>query len=242
MTTLVIGATGRLLVEQLLEQGESVKLLVRSLERLPASFRENPNMNAIQGNVYDLSTARKAELVENCTSVAFCLGHNLTFKGLLGHPRRLVTASARGFCDAIRVNNADQPTKFLLMNTAGNSNRDRHEPISFAQKCVIVLLRAFLPPHVDNEKAADYLRSSVGQHDPQIEWVAIRPDDLTDETTVTGYTLHQSPIRSAIFDAGKTSRINVAHFIASLITDDSIWTTWQGQMPVTYNVAAQLDH
>ena len=60
------------------------------------------------------------------------------------------------------------------MNTTGNSNRDLDEPISCGQKCVIGLLRLVLPPHVDNENAADYLRTQVGQNDPDIEWAPAR--------------------------------------------------------------------
>jgi len=123
----------------------------------------------------------------------------------------------------------------VLMNTTGNRNRDLSEPISFGQKCVIGLIRVMVPPHVDNEQAADYLRSRIGQNDTAIEWAAVRPDSLIDETEVTEYEVHPSPIRSAIFDAGKTSRINVGHFMAELITDDLTWNKWKGQMPVIYN-------
>jgi hypothetical protein len=68
-----------------------------------------------------------------------------------------------------------------------------------------------------------------------VEWVAVRPDDLIDETEVSAYDVHPSPIRSAIFDPGQTSRINVGHFMADLITGDDIWPQWKGQMPVIYN-------
>ena len=124
------------------------------------------------------------------------------------------------------------------MNTTGNRNRDLNEPISFGQKCVIGLLRLLLPPHVDNEKAADYLRTQIGKNNDLIEWVAVRPDGLTNEETVTGYEIHPSPIRSAIFNAGKTSRINVGHFMATLISDDDVWNRWKGQMPVIYNTSS----
>jgi hypothetical protein len=123
------------------------------------------------------------------------------------------------------------------MNTAGNRNRDLSERISVAQKFVIWLLRLLLPPTIDNEKAADYLRAEIGQNDGGIEWVAVRPDNLIDEGEVTEYTVHASPTRSAIFDAGTTSRINVGHFMADLITDQDTWNKWKGQMPVIYNKA-----
>jgi hypothetical protein len=125
--------------------------------------------------------------------------------------------------------------KFVLMNTTGNRNRDLKEPISFAQKCVIGLLRLLLPPHVDNEAAAEYLRKQIGQNHSVIEWTAVRPDGLIDNDEVTEYQIHPSPNRSAIFNAGKTSRINVGHFMAQLIINDVIWKKWMGQMPVIYN-------
>jgi hypothetical protein len=90
---------------------------------------------------------------------------------------------------------------------------------------------------VDNENAADYLRTQIGQNDEIIEWAAVRPDTLIDESGVTEYEVHPSPIRSAIFDAGTTSRSNVSHFMADLITDHGAWVDWKGQMPVIYNKA-----
>jgi hypothetical protein len=121
------------------------------------------------------------------------------------------------------------------MNTTANRNRDVEEPISPAQRVVVGLLRLLVPPHADNEKAGEYLRSSIGQYDDRIEWVAVRPDTLVDEGEVTEYEVHPSPTRSAIFNAGTTSRINVAHFMADLIADDETWIRWKGQMPVIYN-------
>lgn len=238
MLTLVIGAsgaTGRLLVEQLLKRGENVRVIVRSPEKLPDVLTNHESLTVIRASVLDLSDDQLREHVRGCRAVASCLGHNLTFKGMFGQPRRLVTEATRRLCEAIKANEPDRPTKFVLMNTTGNRNRDLNEPISFAQKCVIGLLRLLLPPHVDNEQAADYLRTTIGQHDAKIEWVAVRPDGLIDEDEVSEYEVHPSPTRSAIFDAGKTSRINVGHFMAELITNDETWCKWKGQMPVIYN-------
>ena len=238
MTALVVGAsgaTGRLLVEQLLNRGQQVKIIVRSNNNLPDAVIDHDRLTVIQASVLDLSDAEMAQHVSGCDAVASCLGHNMSFKGIYGQPRRLVTNATRRLCSAIRVSKVDTPVRFVLMNTAGNRNRDLPEPISFGQKIVIGLLRLLLPPHVDNEQAADYLRSIVGQNNSAIEWAAVRPDGLIDESEVSEYEIHPSPIRSAIFDAGKTSRINVAHFMAELITDDQTWNQWKGQMPVIYN-------
>lgn len=238
MTVLVVGAsgaTGSKLVEQLLIQDHNVKVIVRSPEKVPDSWKTNENLQIIGASVLELSDTEMRNIVHNCQAVASCLGHNLTFKGIYGKPRRLVTDATRRLCEAIKSNNSQLPTKYVLMNTTGNRNRDLNEPISFAQKCVIILLRLLLPPHVDNEKAADYLRTEIGQSNKAIQWVAVRPDGLINEEVVTDYEIHPSPTRSAIFNAGKVSRINVGDFMARLITDETLWNKWKGQMPVIYS-------
>ncbi len=238
MTILVVGAsgaTGRQLVEQLLNQGHEVKIVVRSPEKLPDSWKSNDHLRIISATLLELSDKEMMELAFDCHSIASCLGHNINWKGIYGQPRKLVTDATRRLCNAIKANNPKRPVKFVLMNTTGNRNRDLSEPISFGQKCVIGLIRLLLPPHVDNEKAADYLRTKIGQNNKFIEWVAVRPDDLIDNDEVTDYAIHPSPIRSAIFNAGKTSRINVGHFMAQLISDADLWNAWKGQMPVIYN-------
>ena len=239
MTILIVGAsgaTGRLLVSQLLERGHHVKIVVRSPDKLPESVRNQDRLSVIRESILDLSDAAMAEHVRSCDAVASCLGHTPNLKGIYGRPRRLVTDTVRRLCDAIKVNTPERPVKYILMNTAGNRNRDLPEPRSFAERSIIALLRLALPPHVDNEQAAEYMRTEIGQSDKTIEWCVIRPDTLIDLDHVTTYAVHPSPTRSAIFNAGKTSRINVAHFMVDLISDDGIWKKWKGKMPVIYNV------
>lgn len=247
MNTLVVGATGatgRLLVEQLLADGHRVKVIVRSADRLPPppppADGGDVRLTVMEASLLDVSPAELAAFVRGCDAVASCLGHNLTVKGLLGPPYRLVTEATRRLCEAIQANGGNQPTRFVLMNSTGCRNRDLNERISFAQHVVIGLLRLLIPPHADNEAAGEYLRTRIGGHHPLVEWVAVRPDALTHEDAVTDYELHPSPTRSAIFNSGKTSRINVAHLMAKLITDESLWTTWKGKMPVIYNKSSQV--
>jgi len=238
MTVLVVGAsgaTGRKLVAQLLAKGNHVKVVVRSPEKLTESWKSHQELEIISASILALSDKEMIDYVHGCDAIASCLGHNITLKGIYGKPRRLVTDATRRLCDAIKANMPAQKIKYVLMNTTGNRNRDLNEPISFAQKCVIGLLRLVLPPHVDNEKAADYLRTQIGQTNQFIEWIAVRPDGLIDEEEVTDYEVHPSPTRSPIFNAGKVSRINVGHFMAQLINDVTLWNKWKGQMPVIYS-------
>lgn len=242
MKTLVVGATGatgRLLVEQLLNRGQDVKVVVRYRDKMLNAVSNHDRLSVVLASVAELSDAEMVEHVQGCGAVASCLGHGMTFKGIYGSPRRLVADTTRRLCDAIKANKPKTPVKFVLMNTAGNSNRDLNERVSFGQKCAVGLIRLLLPPHVDNEQAADYLRTRVGQNNQFIEWVVVRPDNLLNENVVSEYELHPSPTRSAIFDAGKTSRINVADFMYDLITDNAVWNQWKGQMPVIYNRVAE---
>lgn len=237
MTVLVVGAsgaTGRQLVNQLLLKGNKVKIIVRSRENLPKPWGEAEQLEIITASLLELNDEDLVKHTSNCEAIASCLGHNITFKGLYGQPRKLVTDATKRLCEAIITNKPKDPVKFVLMSSSGVKNRDLNESISFAQKCVIGLLRLLLPPHVDNEQAADHLRTQIGQNDRYIEWVAVRPDGLINEEVVTEYESYPSPIRSAIFNAGKISRINVGHFMAELINDHKLWDRWKGQMPVIY--------
>ncbi len=144
MTTLVVGAngaTGQLLVGQILERGERVRIIARSKKAIPKEIANHKNLSIIQASVLDLT----------------------------------------------------------------------------------------------DEYAADYLRTQIGQDDGAIERAVVRPDTLIDEAETTEFTVHPSPIRSAIFDAGVTSQINVGCFMADLICSDDSWGKWKGKMPVIYN-------
>lgn len=240
MKTLVAGAsgaTGKLLVEQLLRSGQRVRIIVRSSGNIPGTWSNHEGVEIIKGNVTEISVDDMVNHLSGCQAVACCLGHNMTWKGIYGKPGKLVAGTVRLICEAIAKTTSEKPIKFVLMNTAGNSNRDLDEPVSFGQRIIIGVLRVLLPPHPDNEAAADHLRVNIGPGNPSAEWVVVRPDTLIDLENVTGYSLYQSPTRSAIFNPGKTSRINVAHFMARLITDEALWNQWKGQMPVIYNDA-----
>jgi nucleoside-diphosphate-sugar epimerase len=229
------GATGRLLTEQLLDRGEEVRVVVRSAAGLPRHVAGHERLRVTEASLLDLSDAELRDRVAGCTAVASCLGHNLTFRGMFGAPRRLVADAVRRLCEAIRASETGAPVRFVLMNTTGNRNRDLAEKVSVGQSMVIGILRLLLPPVSDNEQAAEYLRRRVGQDDPVIQWSAVRPDTLVDSAEVTAYAVHPSPIRDAIFDSGKTSRINVADFMAELATSEAAWNEWKGRMPVIYD-------
>lgn len=229
------GATGRLVVSQLLKQNVEVVAILRPSSNIPVEFASQDKLKIIKTEITGINENELINYLTGCDGVISCLGHNLTFKGMFGHPKLLVTNSIEKVCKAIERAKTDKIFKLILMNTTGNSNRDLAENPPTSQKIVISILRLLLPPHVDNEKAADYLRINVGQNNKLIEWAAVRPDSLTDSEEVTKYDLSISPTRNAIFDAAPTSRINVANFMSRLICEDTLWSQWKGKMPVIYN-------
>ena len=229
------GATGRLLVEELLKRGILVKAVVRTPAKLPGSISRHPNLTVIQGEIHRMTDDELAAHVSDCRAVASCLGHNLSFKGMFGPPHRLVAGSVRRLCAAVVANRPDTPVRFVLMNTTGNTNRDLKESYPLIDRVILNTLRVLLPPHADNIAAAETLRTRIGQDHPAVEWCAVRPDSLVDQPVGTPYDLHPSPTHGVLINAGQTSRVNVAHFMASLITDDRLWREWRGRMPVIYN-------
>jgi putative NADH-flavin reductase len=228
------GATGRLLVQILLHKGVNVIAIVRNKTSLINIDNSSSSLQIVEAEISKISESDLSQYLTECEAILSCLGHNLTFKGMFGHPRRLVTDAIKKSVKTIESMNVDNKFKIILMNTTGNSNRDIPEKPPYSQRFVISLLRLLLPPHIDNEKAADFLRTQVGQNN-NIEWVAVRPDSLINEDKVSQYDINVFPVRNVIFNAGTTSRINVADFMSDLVIKSELWNKWKGKMPVIYN-------
>ncbi|MCC9642868.1 SDR family oxidoreductase [Rhodopirellula sp. JC740] len=231
------GNTGHLLLGELLSRGHRVVTVVRSVERLRerlGDFDES-RCTIVNGSLLDLSAERLRDHVQGCDAIASCLGHNLTFRGMYGHPRRLVTDAVRRLCQTVRELRPELPVRFVLMSSSGVRNADLNEKHTLAERVAFGMLRTLVPPHVDNELATKVLQTEIGDDDPLIHWATVRPDALHDLERVTEYRLEPSPIRSPLFNSGKSSRRNVAHFIAELVTDDKAWAAWRSQTPVLYD-------
>lgn len=235
-TTLVVGATGNTgqhVVEQLLARNHQVRAIVRSPEKLSPAFRENPNMRVVEASVLDLTDEEMREHVQGCDAVVSCLGHVGNLKGLFGEPRKLCTDAARRLCAAIEANRPPRPVKFILMNTVLVPNPELDEKRGWPERGVLALLHVALPPHRDNEAAAEHLQEHVGKGSGHVEWCSVRPGLLTD-AEVSPYEIEESPSAS-IFKGRPAARSNVAKFMAELIEDAALWDMWKFKMPVIVN-------
>jgi len=225
--------TGQPLVQQLLERNYNVRVIVRSPDKFSTKVLANPNITIKEAAVLDLTDGEMAEQVKDCDAVVSCLGHTLNFKGMFGEPRKLCTDATRRLCSAIENNTPTKPTKFILMNTVGVKNPDLEEKRPWFERALLFTLRHAVPPHRDNETAAEYLYRNVSKNNEHIEWCSVRPDSLIN-AQVSPYEIKSSPT-TGIFTGRPTTRANVAQFMADLIEKPELWNAWKFKMPVIMN-------
>lgn len=228
------GATGFNVVTQLLKQGFDVKALARNTERF-GQIKEKGHLEIIQAGILEIDKNALKQHLEGVDAVISCLGHNISLKGIFGKPHTLVVDALTKTAEAIKDTNRTKTVKIILMNTTACLNRMQDERFKAGERFVMGIMRSILPPQRDNESALGYLTDKIGTNNKKIEWIAVRPDTLTNENEVTEYFIRPSPIRSPIFDAGVTSRINVADFMARLLKEEKLWDEWKFKTPVIYN-------
>lgn len=228
------GATGTHVVRQLIKRQINTRILIRESAVLSEDIKENLLVEIVKGNINELKDSEMNDLIRDCNVVISCLGHNVTFRGLFGKPHHLVFDAIKRISETIKENDGKK-VKLILMSTTGYTNSLSREKNALGEKLILSSLKLLLPPHRDNVKAADYLITTFDKADKNIEWVTVRPDTLVNDEKESSYDICESPVRSPIFNAGKTSRINAAHFMAELATNESIWNDWQYKTPVIYN-------
>lgn len=229
------GATGRLLVNELLRRGHQVVSIVRRPSEFIDHTIPKDNYFEVVASISDMTNNELATIIKDCDAVVSCLGHNLTFKGMYGEPKKLVSGSIEKCREAIELTTNSKKVKFVLMNTSGNANPDIPENPPLSQRIAVTLIRKLIPPHLDNEIASAYLRDKVGAKHEFIEWTCVRPDALTNEKSNDEYEVHESPTSNVIFNSNDTSRLNVARFMTDLLEDDVLWQKWKAKMPVVYD-------
>ncbi len=228
------GATGKLVLMQLVRRNINTRILIRGSAVIPEEFLDNPLVEIVKGNINELDQSDLDHLLEDCKVVISCLGHNISLQGMFGQPRYLVLNAIRNLSQTIQYTTKEK-IKIILMSTTAYTNRLAGEKNSLGERIIFSLLMGLLPPHRDNVKAADFLIKNIGDQDVYIEWVVVRPDTLIDNDLMSDYDICGSPLRSPIFDAGEISRINVSHFMAELVTDENLWKEWISKTPVLYN-------
>lgn len=241
-TVLLVGGTGRTgkrALQQLLQRGISVRAIVRSRSKLPASLAEHPNLTLIEASVLALSDEELQRHLRGCDAVLSCLGHVISLKGIYGAPRDLVARATARLCQAIAALRPAAPVKFILMTSVSVHRSRALDPRRGAlERAFLWLLRGLLPPAKDNQRAADFLVEKIGPEHAFVEWAVVRPDSLQ-EGEVSEYAMHEGLV-DTVFSPGATNMANVAHVMCELVTSPALWAKWRSKLPVVVNAAAAV--
>ncbi len=154
-TVLVVGATGRTggrVVQQLLERGANVRVIVRSATRLPEGVAGHPRLQVLEADLLSLPAEELQRQVVGCDAVISCLGHVISLKGVFGPPHDLVTQAAARLCDTIRMTQPATPVKFILMSSVSVNRPGRADTRRGSlERAVLGIMRVAIPPAKDNQ-------------------------------------------------------------------------------------------
>lgn len=236
-TVLLVGGTGRTgrrALQQFLDRGVRVRAIVRSGRKLPEAVARHPGLTLIEASLLSLTDLELQRHLRGCDAVISCLGHVLSFKGVFGPPRDLVTRATTRLCRAIEAMRPETPVRFILMSSVSVERPgQRDSRRGGGERALVAVLRGVLPPARDNQRAADFLHSEIGTDNPFVQWTAVRPDTLRDGE-LSDYVLHEGLV-SSLFRPDSTNMANVARFMCELATDARTWASWRGKLPVVVN-------
>lgn len=238
LSVLILGATGNtggLVALQLLERGVGLKAIVRSASRLPSGISGHVKAEVVQASLSELSKGEMVDHMRGCDAVISCLGHNGTFEGIYGEPRRLVRDAAKEVFHATQELQPSAPVKFITLNTVAVDNPDGSEDNfrGFGEKAFLSFLNALLPPLQDSRDTASYLSREVGTTNDYFEWCAVRPESLL-RAEKSPYVVRESLVHS-FFGSAKSTHANIADLMCDLVTDEDTWQKWKGKMPVIFD-------
>ena len=236
-TALLLGATGgigRQVLIRLLDRGCPVTVIVRSAERLPTEAKGHQLLTVVEvgESQGQLASYNLSEHV-HCDAIVQCLGHNLSFSGMYGYPRRLCADTVKRLCEAVRDVAPDKPVKLIVVNTEGVDRPDGEDTKTLrrgcCESCILSMLKCCLPPHADNVATSAYLHTEARKN-PCVSFCAVRPSNLVDDPP-SEFSLHET-LQNGIFGAGcTTSRANVGDFMANLVTQPELWARWENTYP-----------
>ena len=225
------GHTGRRVLDQLLERGVEVRTVVRSAKRLMEGMASHDRLTLIEAELLLLSHNDLLDQVRGCDAVVSCLGHTIDLKGIFGPPHDLVRRATERVCSAIAELKPPMPIKFVLMSSVSVNRPGRLDTRrGMIERAVLWMLRGLVPPARDNQDSADFLYGEIGNADPFVRWVVVRPDTLV-EGNITDYALHEGLV-SSLSKPGQSSMANVAHFMCELVTEPKVWDEWESRLPV----------
>jgi putative NADH-flavin reductase len=195
------GATGQILMRQALEQGHEVTALARDPSAVAS---EDPRLRVLEGDALDASSVEAA--VAGQGAVLSALGTRSV------RPTTLFSESTQNVISAM---NKHGVRRLVCITGVGAGDSKGH--VGFLYDRIIL---PFVVKNVYEDKGRQ--EEAIKQSD--LDWVIVRPAQLTDEPVKGEYRV----FLGGSYTATKISRADVAAFMLAQLTDD----TYVHKMPV----------
>lgn len=209
MKLAIFGASGRTgvpLVKQALEQGHTVKALVRNPDKLKDAVGKPAGLEIIQGDAMNAADVTKT--IDGCDVVLSAIGHSK------GSPKDVQTTATKHMVAAMKAHNI----KRIISLTGAGVSAPGDKP-KIADRIFGFLLGLFAKDVLEDAKNhAEVLRQS------DLEYVIVRGPRLTEDEPKGDYYVGLIGKDSGT----QIARADVAHFMLSQLKDD----TWVGRAPM----------
>ena len=210
MKVTILGATGDLgreCLQQCVEAGHEVTVLVRSPEKLADTIKNK--ITVIQGDGLSAEDVQSA-LPEGTDAILFAVGVDEKTS-----PPDLCTDVTRNVLDAMRQKGIEK-----LVWCGGGSNLREEDVVTFGAKFVRWFSEVFLKHrHTDKEHQLELLDKNT-----DINWIGIRPLQMKKGPKKQTYRLGYN----AFSGMSKIHFADCAHAMVNMLEDD----TWTGKAPI----------
>jgi putative NADH-flavin reductase len=188
------GATGQILVREALAQGHEVTALARNPS---AVAPEDPRLRVLKGNALDASSVEAA--VAGQDAVLSALGTRSS------RPTTLFSESTQNVIGAMDEHGV---RRLVCMTGVGVGDSKGHVGFLYDR-----IIRPFVVKNVyeDKERQEEEIKQS------DLDWVIVRPAQLTDEPARGEYSV----FLKGSYTATKISRADVVAFMLAQLTDDT---------------------
>jgi putative NADH-flavin reductase len=195
------GATGQILMREALEQGHEVTALARNPSALAP---EDHRLRVLQGNALDASSVGAA-----------VAGQDAVLSALGTHSARPTTLFSESTHNIISAMNRHGVRRLVCITGIGVGDSKGH---------VGFLYDRIIRPLVVRNVYEDKERQEEAIEQSDLEWVIVRPAQLTDEPAKGEYKVYLK----GSYKAKTISREDVAEFMLAQVKDD----TYVHKMPV----------
>jgi putative NADH-flavin reductase len=198
------GGTGRQLIAQALERGQTVTALVRNPSKLQL---EHPRLRIVQGDVLDYASLEAAARGQE--AVLSSLGHRRFF-----HPTRILSEGTRNL---LRAMEAQGVRRFVCETSLGIGDSAGRMGLYYTLFVVPVILPFYFWDKTRQERV-------IAQS--AVQWVIVRPGVLTNGEKRGSYR-HGRDVGSFVWTV-RISRADVADFMLNQLSDDAYLKTAAG--------------